>query len=765
MATIDGTPGDDGLIGTPGDDTINGYEGNDVERGRAGNDTLNGDDGHDYLVGGDGSDTLNGGTGDDYLRGGEGDDVIDGGAGLDRAAFTVAVNDSTIGETGVQTGVTVDLNIQGVAQDTGHGMDTLIGIESVSGTTYDDTLIGDNGDNWIWGEGGNDNLQGGGGNDLIETDAGNSVMDGGSGVDTAGFRGSDTFASGVAVSLEFQGSAQTVTPGSSITLSNFENLTGTIHDDSLTGDSGDNVLAGDQGNDILAGGAGNDRLYGDGQIAADTHGTGYSGPITTVTDVSAADASLSPGNDFLVGGLGDDYIDGGGGIDTASYATASGSVFVNLTSGTSSGADGKDMLVNIENVDGSAYNDTLFGSNGNNVIDGADGSDTILGRGGNDQILGGDGDDLLRGEDGNDSVYGGDGNDYVGGGAGNDLLDGGSGWNRASFSVGATSGVTVDLNVSGPQDTGQGIDTLINIQHVTGTNFSDTLIGNAGDNWLWGGYDVDTGEGGNDTISGGGGNDLVEVGRGNHVLSGGTGVDTLSFQADAAGVTSGISFSLALQGSAQATGWGNVNATQFENVSGSSLNDSITGNGSSNILLGDRGNDTLSGGDGNDTLYGDGQILINGPLSSAITLFGDVGRDLGLADGNDTLVGGKGDDFLYGGRGNDVLTGSQGNDTFVIEGLSGQDVITDFNHSDKVLFDASSGVTSYSQLVFTQFGNDTVVTWGTSDSLHIVGLKPRQLSASDFQFGASSAAAGATSFAVEDHSANALHDVSHDYMF
>ena len=237
----------------PGDDTINGFAGNDIERGRAGNDTLNGDNDHDFLIGGDDNDTLNGGNGDDYLRGGEGDDMIDGGAGFDRAAFTVLVNNPAIGETGVQTGATVDLNIQGVAQDTGHGMDTLIGIEHVSGTAYADTLIGNGGDNWIWGEGGDDTLSGGSGNDLIETDAGNSVLDGGMGNDTAGFQGIDSFTSGVTVSLALQGAAQTVAAGSSITLSNFENLTGTTHDDTLTGDGGDNVLAGNLGNDTLHG--------------------------------------------------------------------------------------------------------------------------------------------------------------------------------------------------------------------------------------------------------------------------------------------------------------------------------------------------------------------------------------------------------------------------------------------------------------------------------------------------------------------------------
>ena len=332
MPTIDGTAGDDFLVGTEDADTINGHEGNDGVRGRGGDDLLNGGDGHDFMVGGDGNDTLNGGNDDDYLRGGEGDDVIAGGAGYDRAAFTVLVNDPSIGETGVQTGATVDLNLQGVAQNTGHGMDILTGIEHVSGTAYNDILIGDSNDNWIWGEGGDDILQGGGGNDLIETDSGNSVLDGGSGVDTAGFAGIDTFLSGVSVSLAMQGTAQTVAPGSNITLSNFENLTGTRHDDTLIGDDGANVLAGNVGNDVLSGGRGDDVLYGDGAIRPDTHDTGGSGPITTFTDVTALYAA-APGNDTLDGGKGDDTLYGGGGDDIMTGGQGSDRFVIEADSG------------------------------------------------------------------------------------------------------------------------------------------------------------------------------------------------------------------------------------------------------------------------------------------------------------------------------------------------------------------------------------------------------------------------------------------------
>ena len=334
IENLTGSAFNDQLIGNSGANVLTGSAGDDNVRGRGGNDVLNGDDGHDFIVGGDGNDTLNGGNHDDYLRGGEGDDVIAGGAGYDRAAFTVLINNPVIGETGVQTGATVNLILQGTAQNTGHGMDTLTGIEHVSGTAYNDTLIGDGNDNWIWGEGGDDNLQGGGGNDLVETDAGNSVLNGGTGVDTAGFNGLDSFSSGVSVSLALQESAQAVAPGSNITLSNFENLTGTLHDDALTGDDNANVLAGNAGNDTLSGGKGDDTLYGDGAIRPDTHDIGGSGPITTYADLSVVfPGTFAAGNDTLDGGQGDDILYGGGGDDVMTGGQGSDTFVIEANSG------------------------------------------------------------------------------------------------------------------------------------------------------------------------------------------------------------------------------------------------------------------------------------------------------------------------------------------------------------------------------------------------------------------------------------------------
>ncbi len=117
------------------------------------------------------------------------------------------------------------------------------------------------------------------------------------------------------------------------------------------------------------------------------------------------------------------------------------------------------------------------------------------------------------------------------------------------------------------------------------------------------------------------------------------------------------------------------NASNFENLGGSSGNDTLKGDNNDNIIAGNYstvmgetsyygGTDTIYGYGGNDTLYGNG------------TLYG--------GDGNDTLLGGTAGDTLDGGTGKDILTGGGGGDTFVIRAndgstsLSSADTIIDY---------------------------------------------------------------------------------------
>ena len=650
MVTLfNNTTGNGSSSGADGVDTLVSIENltgsaySDLLTGNALDNTLVGGDGHDTLRGNGGDDTLFGGLGDDLLYGNAGNDYMDGGDGYDRVGFF----------SGATAGVHVDLNIQGLAQDTGQGMDTLVNIEHATGTAFNDTLIGNDDHNWLGGQsdaaGTVDTISGNGGDDLITDGFGNHVLDGGSGIDFFAFN-TQLAVVDLHISLALQGAAQDTGAGY-MTLTNFEGLSGSAGNDTLTGDGSGNWLLGEEGNDTLLGGDGNDQLWGDGLMQTDTHGTGGSGPIFLNGDV----ASLGgvDGNDLLEGGLGIDRIDGGGGSDTASYQHAAGSVVVTLNNnttgnGSASGADGNDSLFSIENIIGSAFNDTITGSAAANVL------------------TGGDGNDFLQARGGDDTVYGGNGNDYLGGGTGNDYLDGGDGWDRASFSNGATGPVYVDLRIIGAQDTGLGIDTLVNIENVNATGFGDTLIGNDGANWLWGGTD-DISFG--DTIDGQGGDDLIEDGVGNHVLTGGAGIDTFLFNPFAAPTNATIS--LALQGSAQDTGAGIMTLNGFENLSGGQYADTLIGDGNDNLLAGSEGADTLVGGAGNDTLYGDGFVGTSDSPSGPIATFTDAGQ-LGGVDGNDVLEG---------GLGNDTIDGGGGTDTASYEHAAGAVTVTLFNNT------------------------------------------------------------------------------------
>ncbi|MCV9921826.1 retention module-containing protein [Pseudomonas sp. BT-42-2] len=157
------------------------------------------------------------------------------------------------------------------------------------------------------------------------------------------------------------------------------------------------------------------------------------------------------------------------------------------------------------------------------VVNGTAGDDVLLAGAGDDTLNGGDGHDVLVGGAGNDSLYGGDGDDLLIGGAGNDLLNGGAGNDTASYAS-APSAVTVDLNVAGQQNTGGGgLDSLVSIENLIGSDYHDTLIGNGADNLLSAGL-------GNDVLKGGAGNDILIGGPGDDILTGGSGNDTFVWQ-------------------------------------------------------------------------------------------------------------------------------------------------------------------------------------------------------------------------------------------
>ena len=156
--TIGGTNLADTIYCSGLNDTVEAYNGDNV---------VYGNDGRDEIYAGSGNDTLYGGNDDDLIRGGAGNDYIDGGEGSDTAIYT----DRTT------AGVTISLYTN-ASQDTGGaGLDTLINIENLIGSSYDDVLEGNAEDNEIQSLDGDDTLIGSRGSDTLDGGAGFDTLD------------------------------------------------------------------------------------------------------------------------------------------------------------------------------------------------------------------------------------------------------------------------------------------------------------------------------------------------------------------------------------------------------------------------------------------------------------------------------------------------------------------------------------------------------------------------------------------------------------
>ncbi|CAA2137507.1 calcium-binding protein [Methylobacterium bullatum] len=390
------------------------------------------------------------------------------------------------------------------------------------------------------------------------------------------------------------------------------------------------------------------------------------GPLILAYDDRTGDSVLQGGKlgDFLYGGSGNDVLNGGGGDDTlignlgtniirggsgnntASYVGYSGpnapdtlGVQVFLDEREAYNRDGfgfHDTLIDIQNVVGTRFLDILVGDAGDNILEGHDGADVIRG------------------------------------GAGNDT----SSYETSAFSV--------DVNLTTKVNDGGAAwgDILESIENVRGSDYADSLTGDAKANVLEGGAEADQlfGAGGSDTASyeyslfgvtvnlttgantgGDAEGDIlsdIENLRGSryedvltgdataNVLEGGAkadqlfgagGSDTASYEHSLLGVTVNLATGSYSGGDAQ----GDI-LTSIENLAGSQNADTLTGDAAANVLAGGAGNDRLFGGEGNDTLRGDA--------------------------GSDALVGGDGDDRLVVIEAPTLVQGDAGNDKLFLQG-------------------------------------------------------------------------------------------------
>jgi len=226
---------------------------------------------------------------------------------------------------------------------------------------------------------------------------------------------------------------------------------------------GASVQQGD-GGDSLVGGSGNDSLFG------------------------------NQNNDTLSGGTGNDTLNGGQGFDTADYSYVdtnnaySAGITVTLNGAQTAvvnvlaGSD-VDSLINIENVVGTRFADSLAGDASANSLFGGAGADSLSGGLGNDTLDGG-------GDSTTDN-------------AGNTIfLD----WVDYSYT---SQGIVAVLSGTGGTVTataGSDVDRVNNIENVRGGSGNDSFLGDAMNNYFIGGRGADTFQGGygNDTFDGNG---------------------------------------------------------------------------------------------------------------------------------------------------------------------------------------------------------------------------------------------------------------------
>lgn len=568
---------------------------------------------------------------------------------------------------------------------------TIIGL--IKGEVGDDTLIGGNGDDILDGGDGADTLIGGAGRDFA------------------------SYESGFAVIVDFQDPSQNAHNAEGDTYSSIEGVIGSrIFADIIRGNSEDNFFVGNGGNDSLDG---------------------------------------RGGNDTLTGGIGGDELIGGAGTDTADYSDAEIGVTVDLKNpeNNTGNAEG-DTFSSIEGLSGSDHDDTLSGNDGDNTLIGGAGDDILIGGAGADTLSGGEGNDstgyvssefgltldlsdtsrstgdaqgdsyisiesitgslfadditgdgqanTLRGLDGDDRIASGDGDDTLIGGTGSDALDGGEGIDLAGYQD-AESSIQADLTTNSANTGEAAGDSYAHIEGLIGSNFDDTLSGDATANQLYGGDgdDVLTGRDGDDQLAGGAGADM---------LIGGSGTDTADYSSASDGVTASLTDSSLNTGHAAGDTYNGI-----ENLTGTALGDVLRADEQDNVLTGNAGDDVLEGGEGADTLdggegldlasysgatsglfvdlsfstlndgaaSGDTYASIEGFIGSdfADTLRGTDNTDhLDGGSGADTLVGRGGDDTLIGGAGGDRLIGHDGTDSASYE-TAGAGVIADLSNT------------------------------------------------------------------------------------
>lgn len=479
----------------------------------------------------------------------------------------------------------------------------------------------------------------------------------------------------------------------------------------FVGGTGDELVQGGTKADTFNGGIGNDVLQGLG------------------------------GDDALMGGSGADFLDGGQGNDTAFYqgsvsrakdgSLQKSGVTVDLAQGKGQGGDAEgDILKGIENITGSAYDDTLRGDTGNNIIRGGAGKDVLSGGGGVDILQGGTGNNTYLVRQGDTVLI--DRTETIpattqkNNASETIVLEVGDHdhlqWEKKDRSLIVTTDQTVlELNnIFGPRGSFNGPYQFVLINHnqqtswhfssidfylwlMDGADFEHDALPHNGGKLPYETYQAllapgvihnkqdNTGTAGNDQLVGDDsanhlfgreGNDTLEGGAGSDVLDGGRGIDTASYEHSAHGVSVHLNQSVMPANACDAQG--DV-LLDIENLRGSNESDTLVGDDGNNVIEGGGGADVLDGGAGFDLVSyehsgsywvpsdRDDHVHVNSSQRGKnIGVYVDLAAkeasrgDAGI-NAQDTITGFEG---VVGSHWADILKGDDNDNLFVLNGYS-----------------------------------------------------------------------------------------------
>ncbi|WP_445632476.1 Calcium-binding protein [Nostoc sp. DSM 114161] len=253
----------------------------------------------DKIVGSNGNDTLSvGSSGKDTIDGGKGDDLLT--VDYSNANAGIASTFNATANTGSITAGSYRVSYKNIER------------LNISGTAYNDNIVGSNGNDTLSvGSGGKDTIDGGKGDDLLRVDYSNANA-------------------GITSTFNATANTGSITAGSyRVSYKNIErlNISGTGYSDDIVGSNGNDTLSvGSGGKDTIDGGKGDDLLsvdyrFGEKGITSTFNATANKGEITGGGEIPGSTSEVSYRNIERLNVLGtdyDDYIVGSNGNDTLS---------------------------------------------------------------------------------------------------------------------------------------------------------------------------------------------------------------------------------------------------------------------------------------------------------------------------------------------------------------------------------------------------------------------------------------------------------------